>query len=259
MCLKDLLDFFYKETGIVFDSKLDIVYRKVENFYKNRGFNDCESFLLEIKNNKKILQELIDFLTVNETYFFREKIHLEIIYEYVKDKKGQIRILSLPSSSGEEAYSIIIYLVEKGFSITKFEIIGVDINSEAVNKAKSGVYPFRSMMNLEESIIEKYFVKKGDKYEIKNIYRNLVKFYNMNLFSPEIYILGKFDIILCRNMFIYFSEEFKEKAMSIFYKLLKDDGILILGHADTVRRFDNFERVFFKGSYIYKKRSKLND
>ncbi|ACO04452.1 MAG TPA: protein-glutamate O-methyltransferase CheR [Persephonella sp.] len=259
-CFDRILDLFYMETGIVFKTKRDIAKRKIDTFLRKQGFRDCSSFLKALEDSDNLMQKLIDFLTVNETYFFREKHHFEIIYDLLKDKKKPVRILSIPSSSGEEVYSLLIFLLEKGVDPSNFEIVGADINREAVEKAKKGVFSFRSMMNVDESVLDRYFERvDGNVYRIKDIYKRYVSFLNINLFSDRIFTLGKFDFILCRNLFIYFSEEYKQKAMDIFYKLLKDDGVLILGHADTVREFKNFKREFNKGSYIYKKLEREED
>ncbi|WP_457621577.1 CheR family methyltransferase [Persephonella sp.] len=253
-CFDQILDLFYQETGIVFETKRDIAKRKIDSFMKKQGFSDCNEFLRAIRRDELLLQKLIDFLTVNETYFFREKHHFDIIYDFLKDRKGSVRILSIPSSSGEEVYSLLIFLIEKGLDPSRFEIIGADINREAIERAREGVFPFRSMMNVEQSILDKYFERISDnRYKIKEQYKSYVRFENVNLFSSRIFTLGKFDCILCRNLFIYFNEDYKQKAMGIFYKLLKDDGILILGHADTIRECKYFQKEFKMGSYIYKK------
>ncbi len=254
-CYDQVLDLFHLETGIIFKTKRDIAKRKIDSFLKKQGFKDCSSFLKALENSSFLLQKLIDFLTVNETYFFREKHHFEIIYEILKEKKNEVRILSIPSSSGEEVYSLLIYLLERNLDLSRFEIIGCDINKEAIERANKGIFSFRSVMNVDNDTLNRFFNKiDGNKFSIKDLYRNYVKFININLFSDRIFTLGKFEIILCRNLFIYFSESYKQKAMEIFYRLLKENGILVLGHADTVKDIGQFEREFKKGSYIYIKR-----
>ncbi|NPA12045.1 MAG: protein-glutamate O-methyltransferase CheR [Epsilonproteobacteria bacterium] len=223
--LKDItgIDFFIKES--VIRNKLDIFCVK----------NDIPKEKLPslIKTSPALKQKLINYLTTTETYFFREKEHFE---EMIKDmQKRKIlypNILSIPSSSGEEPYSIAIYLYEHGFS--DFKITGVDINEEVINHAKKGIYKKIRFRNTPHNIIEKYFDKvEGDKYKIKDFIKEKVDFRVMNIFDKNIYTLGKFDYIFCRNLFIYFDEETKQKAKSILQSLKKEpNSPIYFGHAD---------------------------
>jgi len=210
-----IADYFHNETGITFESQMSILKSKVTSFCKQREIYSFSSLLQNIQSNAALKQELIDYLTTNETYFYREFKQIQELITLVKKSQGSIKILCAPSATGEEVYSIAIALLEAGVSSSSFHILGVDINSDAINKARNAVYGERNVRNLTPQIISKYFDINDKKYTLKQSVKSLVSFQVTNIFDSSFKNIGKFDFIFCRNMLIYFDKETKLKAKGI--------------------------------------------
>lgn len=267
--LKKLRDFINMRYGIyIDDDKLLTTYKKkFLKLIKQFDYDDFSSFHKDIVFNKNsgLLQELINTVTVNETYFFREKYQFDTLINYVLPELDRIRppsesinILSAPCSTGEEVYSIAIYLLEEGELIKKrdFLLLGIDIDSSAIKKAEEGLFPERSLIKLPEEIIKKYFKKEGNYYRISDFLRKAVNFRVVNVLDKyAMKRLGRFDVIFSRNLLIYFDEKSRREALSIYYSILKDGGYLFLGHAERVPEdFALFEKIKLGESYVYKKK-----
>ncbi|NPA55877.1 MAG: protein-glutamate O-methyltransferase CheR [Epsilonproteobacteria bacterium] len=225
-----ILDYFKEETGVDLHVKPVITKNKIRMFCNKHNIDE-DNLLHILRTNQQIKQKLIDYLTTNETYFYREYHQIETLVDKAKEMQGRIDILSLPCSTGEEPYSIAIALLEN--DIQNFRIVGVDINQEVIQHAKRGIYRKQKFRNMPEYVINKYFIKQDDKYILNSYIKSLVEFKVMNLFENSIYTLGKFDFIFCRNLFIYFDKPTKQKAKEILQKLKKsENSIIFYGHAD---------------------------
>lgn len=231
--IEPISKYFHNETGITFDSQMSILKSKVTSFCKQREIYSFTGLLEVIKINSSIKQELTDYLTTNETFFYREFKQIGELVELVKKSNSKVNILCAPSATGEEPYSIAIALLEAGVSASNFEILGIDINSEAISKAKQAIYGERNVRNLSAEAISKYFQKDNDKYALNQSVKSLVSFRLANLFDTTFTSFGKFDFIFSRNMLIYFDKETKLKAKSILESMRKNDNYKVFfGHAD---------------------------
>ena len=265
--LKKIADFLHKNIGVFLeDEKLKRYKRKIEDIINKHNFQNFSLFYHKIRFQKdeNLIQELINAITVNETYFWREYEQFDILTKEIlpsfitknTTSLPHIRILVLPSSSGEELYSIMINILEENSIIHKanIELLGIDIDSQMIKKAKQGLYTKRSIDKLPKQLVEKYFKKIGSFYQIDKTLIKHANFLNANLFDPNLPTkLGTFDIIFSRNMLIYFNQADKSKALEIFYNMLKKDGYLFLGHADA----NGIDKTKFKpvksGFHIFKK------
>lgn len=228
-----IANYFKDTTGVTFDKQTSILKNKVSTFCKLRAISSFNELLSRIKTNADINQELIDYLTTNETFFYREFKQVQELTELIKQKGQKVEILCAPSSTGEEPYSIAVALLEAGVSHENFNITGIDINSEAIEKAKEGRYRDRNVRNLSDSIIGKYFNKDGDYYVLSDKIRSKVDFKVVNIFDPSFAQIGRFDYIFSRNMLIYFDKETKQKAKTILEGLRKNkEQEIFFGHAD---------------------------
>ncbi|RLA76353.1 MAG: protein-glutamate O-methyltransferase CheR [Epsilonproteobacteria bacterium] len=228
-----IADYFHKETGITFDAQMSILKSKVTSFCKQRDIYSFSSLLQDIKIDTRLKQELIDYLTTNETYFYREFKQIQELVNLVKESQGSVKILCAPSATGEEVYSIAIALLEAGVASSKFYILGIDINSDAILKAQNAVYGERNVRNLTPQVISKYFDITDKKYTLKQNIKSLVSFQQTNIFDSSFKNIGKFDFIFSRNMLIYFDKETKLKAKGILESLRKSDQHdIFFGHAD---------------------------
>lgn len=231
--IEPISKYFHNETGITFDKQISILKSKVTSFCKQRYIPSFSNLLKDIKVDNSLKQELIDYLTTNETFFYREFKQIGELVELVKKSHGKINILCAPSATGEEPYSIAIALLEASVSASNFEILGIDINSDAISKAKTAIYGERNIRNLSAEIISKYFQKNNDKYVLNQDIKSLVSFKTSNLFDNSFTSLGKFDFVFSRNMLIYFDKETKLKAKSILESMRKNENHKVFfGHAD---------------------------
>ena len=263
--LRKLRNYLNNEIGFyIDDSKMQNIYkRKVVKLLKDKNYTDFEDFFkdLILKKSSILKQDLINVFMVNETYFFREKYQFDTLINYVlpeldllRPKNEVINILCAPVSTGEEIYSIAIMLMEEGNLINKrdFMLLGIDIDSDAINKAKEGVYSERSVHKLPDEIKEKYFIKTGNKYRVKDFLKKAVNFKIVNIMDKyQMKKLGMFDVIFSRNMLIYFDDESRKQVAMTFYEMLKPKGVVFLGHAESMSRIVSVFRTARSGKAIY--------
>lgn len=228
-----IAQYFKNETGVTFDKQTTILKSKVTTFCKQMAISSFKELLSTIKDDKKLKQSLIDYLTTNETFFYREFKQIEELVKLVKNEGKKVEILCAPSATGEEPYSIVIALLEAGVMPSDFHITGIDINSDAINKAKKAIYRERNVRNLPPQAIEKYFTKENGSYILKDVIKQHVTFILVNLFDSAFKNIGKFDFVFSRNMLIYFDQETKLKAKEILESMRKNSNQeVFFGHAD---------------------------
>ncbi|UCG78762.1 MAG: protein-glutamate O-methyltransferase CheR [Nitrospirota bacterium] len=228
------------------------------------NFRDYYRFLRYDKRREEELAAIMDILTVNETYFFREQNQLaafsdEILAVMEEKKKGlkKFRVWSAGCSTGEEPYTIAMLLIESGrFRGWDVEVVGSDINQRVLNVAREGVYRNNSFRTTEEYYKKRYFAKSGDStYKISDEVRAFVNFSYMNLLDPfKIKFLGHFDVIFCRNVMIYFDLESRKKVVNMFHDRMNDGGFLLLGHAESLINISTaFTLNHLKNDMVYQK------
>lgn len=231
--VSQIAQYFKNETGVTFDKQTTILKSKVTTFCRQMAICSFKELLNDIKDDKKLKQQLVDSLTTNETFFYREFKQIEELVRLVKNEGKRVEILCAPSATGEEPYSIVIALLEAGVMPSNFHITGIDINSDAINKANIAVYRERNVRNLSLPSIEKYFTKENGNYILKDVIKQHVTFKIMNLFDPSFKSIGTFDFIFSRNMLIYFDQETKLKAKEILESIRKNKNQdIFFGHAD---------------------------
>ncbi|MEA2100343.1 MAG: CheR family methyltransferase [Campylobacterota bacterium] len=228
-----LSNYFHSETGITFDNHISILKNKVISFCRQKKIASFSKLLKDIKTNSIIKQELIDHLTTNETFFYREFKQIEELVKLVKNSNSKVEILSAPCATGEEPYSIAIALLEAGLSPSSFSIVGIDINSDAISKASIAIYGERNLRKLSSKIINEYFTQVDSKYVLNQNIKSLVSLRVTNLFDSSFKDIGKFDFVFSRNMLIYFDKETKLKAKTILENMRKNKKYnVFFGHAD---------------------------
>lgn len=261
-------EFFYRKTGIMFDkSKRYFVDRRLIERIKATGHNSFKTYFmfLRFEPTGKELQNLINALTVNETYFFREEYQFKCLVRRVlpeitsRKKKGDIiRIWSIPSSTGEEPYSIAIYLLEFWNEIDKWdvEIVSSDIDTNVLEHAKKGIYSKRSVQYLPLEILKKYFKEIGNGYcKISDDLISSVEFTRVNIIDRnETKRYRNFDIVFCRNLLIYFDDASRKVAAENLYDAMNPGGFLFLGHSESMSRISPIFKIRkFPEAIIYQK------
>jgi chemotaxis protein methyltransferase CheR len=249
-------DFFYQRTGIFFeDNKRYFVDKRLMQRISETQHKSFRSYFtyLRFQSSEDELQTIINALTINETYFFRETAQLdslvsEVLDEISANRPGEmLRIWSMPCSSGEEPYSIVLYLLEKwpGLEHVDIEIVGSDIDTQILNRASEGIFSERSVKNLSEDMLDKYFKPLSDgRYQIIDDIRQSVRFTNVNLsIRKQVQSIGPVDVIFCRNLLIYFDDESRRQAAEQFYDLLNPGGVVFLGHSESMSRITSLFNV----------------
>jgi chemotaxis protein methyltransferase CheR len=254
--------------GIHFDdSSRYLVEKRLARRMKSHhlsDFRDYYRFIRYSKNSEEELSAIIDVLTVNETYFFREQNQLrtfsdeilEELKETNRDRKS-LRIWSAGCSTGEEPYTIAILINEKPeFRNWEVEIFGSDINQRVLQTARRGIYRKNSFRTTDPYFKNRYFSEVEDgTFRIADGMKRNVNFSYLNLIDPfKTRFLGKMDVILCRNVLIYFDNASRKKVIENFYDRLTDGGYLLLGHAESLINISTaFTLKHFKNDMVYQK------
>ena len=231
--LNDVLHYIKRETGVDLFAKNTIIETKLRLFSERKSIHSFRRLFEMIQSDRALRQDLIDLVTVNETYFYREEAQLELAVSFALGIPN-VKILCAPCASGEEVYSLSMMLNEKNRLSHTFGITGIDINAEAIEKAEIGIYTERSLHKLDQRLKDKFFTHNIKSYQIKKEFFTSLTFRKINIFEHAFLDIGQFDIIFSRNMLIYFDDEFRLKTIERFAKLLKKDGKLFLGHADII-------------------------
>jgi chemotaxis protein methyltransferase CheR len=243
-------EYFYKRTGIQFTaSKRYFVDKRIETSIRNAGYNGFASWFasLRLGDRSDLLQDLINQLTVNETYFLREDYQFDAMLKTVlpnvmamRGRFGPVKILSLPCSTGEEPYSIALRLLEEWDRINDVdvEIHGADIDSDVLDRASHASYGERSLQRVPKPWIQKYFTQvSGGRYQLDEGIRSAVTLHRVNVCdTASMRAFKDFDVIFCRNVLIYFDELSSRRAAENLYGALKPGGYLFLGHSESMSR-----------------------
>ncbi|WP_022941018.1 CheR family methyltransferase [Psychromonas hadalis] len=217
--------------------------------------------------NRELRTAVIDAMTTNETLWFRDKYPFELlakkIYPELLQKKKSIKLWSAASSSGQEAYSIAMtsleYQKQKAVLGMNVQIIGTDISNTMLAQCKNGIYDTLALSRgLSDERKRQFFTSVNDgsgKMQVKPEVKNLTSFRNYNLLDTYTG-LGKFDIIFCRNVLIYFSSDVKSKILNQFASALNPDGYLILGASESLTGLtDKFDMIRCNPGIVYKLKS----
>lgn len=194
-------------------------------------------------DNSAEQQMMVDLLTTNETYFFREPKHFDFLREVAtksRNKDRTFRVWSAAASSGEEAYSIAMVLAE-ALEENNWEVVGTDISSRVLAKAQLGHYPMERAQHIPVHLLKKYCLKgvqdQAGTLLVEKTLRERVQFMASNLMQPN-KGLGQFDVIFLRNVMIYFNNETKQKVINNLMPFLKSTGYIIIGHSESLNGLD---------------------
>ncbi|MFH2045454.1 MAG: protein-glutamate O-methyltransferase CheR [Pseudomonadota bacterium] len=231
---KKLSQLVYHECGInLHDGKQTLLQSRLDKRLRATGIKSVKEYIRVLENDQRELINFLDAVSTNHTYFFRESHHFKCL------TKEHMNIWCAASSSGEEPYSVAIYCLEQGF---KPSIIASDISTRMLRMGQNGVYGLEKVKNLPPNILKKYFqkgVNSLDNYvRVKNDIKQMVTFKRYNLVSDPL-PSQNFDIIFCRNVFIYFDNETKSNVAHKLYSALKTSGYLIIGGAESLNTINH--------------------
>lgn len=267
---EQLRDFIYNICGMYFHStKKYFLESRLTRRMEATGAKTYQDYYLLLKSLRgaEEMKFLMDEITTNETYFFRNvpqlnALETKLLPEIVetKNKMGfrKLRIWSAGSSSGEEAYTLSMILLEKRATILKdwiIEIVGTDINETVISQAKEGIYNAYSVRNVPDLYKRKYIREECGRFILSPDVKKFVTFNKLNLYDDSKMIFMKsFDFIFCANVLIYFDTASKSKVVQHFYNNLQPYGYFFVGQSESLHGVnDKFRTVHFPGGFTYKK------
>ncbi|SHE36492.1 CheR family methyltransferase [Caloramator proteoclasticus] len=246
--------FVQKEYGINLSAyKSKQLIRRIENFMQRAGAKNEIDFITKLSSDSNLSKKFLDHLTINVSEFFRNKeLFLDLeqkIKYYLRPEKNSLKIWSAACSIGAEPYTLAI-IMDRLTPNKKHTIIATDIDQTILEVAKQGVYNKNEIRNVDDNTLNKYFTKKDDKFYISEDIKKRVTFKKHDLILDK-YESG-FDLIVCRNVVIYFTQETKNKIYQNFYNSLKPGGLLFVGATESIYNYKEFG--YEKAStFIYRK------
>ncbi len=240
-------ELIYTAAGISLNEKKEaLVSSRIAKRMRALNLTEHQQYLRYVtadSTGNEIVQ-MLDAISTNVTHFFREAHHFarveELMKEWLASGQRRFRFWSAGCSSGEEPYTLAVTLLESavGYGNVDIKILATDISTRILERAVRGEYESRKMENVSSFIRDKYFEKEGRgeqaRYFVKQNVRKLVVFRRLNLSVVPFPMKGPMDIIFCRNVMIYFDNEIRKRLLQEFYRLLKQKGFLMVGHAESL-------------------------
>lgn len=230
---------------VIGGDKTYLLETRLSEILRQEGLPDLDALAdrLQRPDSGAVVRDVVEAMTTNESFFFRDDkpfqhFRLQAMPRVLAARPDGVtlRVWSAAASSGQEAYSLAMLLAEAAVLVgrRKVEIVGTDIAREQLGRARTGVYTqFEVQRGLPVQMLMKYFRKIGAGWQISDAIRSMVEFREWNLLS-DLRPLGRFDIVFCRNVLIYFDQSTKERVLEAIAGQLAPDGILYLGGAETV-------------------------
>lgn len=210
--------------------------RRISSLISRNGYKDFDDYFLAIKKDKDLLDQFVNYLTINVSEFYRnpsqwDVLKKEIIPGLMEGKRGNLTVWSAACSTGEEPYSLVMML-SNFFPLRDIKVIATDIDEGALEKAKSGLYSEKALDNLPEKFKKEYFTKVQNSFKISDDIKRCVEFRKMDLLKDR--FPTNVDLITCRNVMIYFTEDAKELLYNKFHDSLSPNGILFVGSTEQI-------------------------
>lgn len=227
--------------------------RRLSSLHEKKGYKNFAEFGQAMKRDEQLYLEVLDRVTINVSEFFRNAKRWKIIEQKILPNllknSSQLKIWSAACSTGEEPYTIAMILSHY-FPTVKFSILATDIDEKAIARAKRGIYPERSLVEVPSDIKSKYFRPKSNQFEVAEQIKSTVNFKKHNMLA-EVFDKN-FDLIICRNVLIYFTDEAKEVLYVKFSESLKEEGILFVGSTEQIFNSGKYG-LASEDTFIYKK------
>ena len=221
--------------------------RRIDTLVTKNGVNSYEDYVALIKKDKALFEQFVNFLTINVSEFYRNPDQWKLMDENVIPKilannSRQIKIWSAACSTGDEPYSLAMAF-SKHVPLSNIKILATDIDKQVIQHAQVGLYNAKSIAGVPEEMKKKYFTQVGSSYQIADEIKKCVEFKEHNLLK-DIYPKD-FDLILCRNVVIYFTDDAKDMIYEKFYESLKKKGVLFIGSTEQISNYKDigFERL----------------
>lgn len=228
--------------------------RRIESLISKKGLKDYADYVTNLKKDGELLKEFLSYMTINVSEFYRNPGQWTVleheVLPYLMDlNKGTLKIWSAACSTGQEPYSLVM-LLSKYFPLSRIKIVATDIDEKILAKAKVGFYDEKDMKGLPKEYIGKYIDKKPDGYQIKDEIKRCVDFKKHDLLKDA--YSKDLDLIVCRNVLIYFTEDAKDGIYQKFNQALKKDGVLFVGSTEQIINSHQYSFRPLK-TFFYKK------
>ena len=229
-------DLIYKKSGVDLSAyKEKQMKRRIETLAARRGFSKLIDYFACLNKDDRLYSEFIDFITINVSEFFRnpgqwDVLKNEIIPDLLKGKRS-LKVWSCACSTGEEPYSMVM-LLNSFMRPEDIKVLATDIDEGAMEKAKEGIYKESSLKNMPPGLIKRYFTFAEDRYRISDEIKKRVVFKKLDLLKDK--FPSFCDLILCRNVLIYFTEQTKQQLYVKFSGALDHQGVLFVGSTEQI-------------------------
>lgn len=228
--------------------------RRIEALIKKNNYPSFDQYIVAIKENKQLYNEFINYLTINVSEFYRNpdqwEILLKDVFPVLLQKSQELKIWSSACSTGDEPYTLAMVL-NRLVPLKNIKIIATDIDDEAIRKAKAGKYIAKSLESLPEDFKTKHFIQNSDStYSVSEEIKNCVEFRKMNLLKDS--YPKEMDLIVCRNVLIYFTDEAKDMIYQKFSDSLRKGGMLFVGSTEQIIVPKKYSLKTFKTFYYEK-------
>ncbi|MEW6219730.1 MAG: CheR family methyltransferase [Thermodesulfobacteriota bacterium] len=225
------------------------------------GVTDPAGYLACVRQSEQELGELVEEVVVPETWFFRDERAFAVLAEFARQvwarahPERRLRLLSIPCATGEEPYSLAMAMLQASWPSDRLRIEGVDISRRALARAREGLYGAHSFRGHRFGFRDRFFTVIGERYRITDAVRAVVRLRPGNLLDAQLpQDLGIFDAIFCRNLLIYFDRPCQEQALAALERMLADDGLLFVGHAESGILIDSpFVHAGYAQAFAYAK------
>lgn len=221
--------------------------RRIDTLATKNGCSDYESFAKLLRTDKEKFEQFVNFLTINVSEFYRnpdewKRMDEIIIPKLIKENGRNLKIWSAACSTGDEPYSLAMAF-SRHLPLSNIQILATDIDKQVIQHAQVGLYDEKSIAGVPADLKSKYFTKIGNSYQISNEIKKCVTFKEHNLLNDK--YPQNFDLILCRNVVIYFTDEAKSMIYRSFYQSLKPKGVLFIGSTEQITDYKDigFERI----------------
>ncbi len=227
-------------------TKIDLNYykekqmrRRIDTLANKNGAKSYEEYIQMIKSDKEKFEQFVNFLTINVSEFYRNPdqwklMDQQVIPKLIKEQRKPIKIWSAACSTGDEPYSLAMAF-SKHVSLSDIKILATDIDKQVIEHAKVGLYSEKSIAGVPADLKKKYFTQIGNSYQISDDIKKCVTFKEHNLLK-DVYPKD-YDLILCRNVVIYFTDEAKDMIYKNFYGSLKSKGVLFIGSTEQISNY----------------------
>ncbi|MCT8138893.1 protein-glutamate O-methyltransferase CheR [Anaerobacillus sp. CMMVII] len=226
--------------------------RRLSSLRDKRGFNDFLSYFQAMIRSQELFDEFLERMTINVSEFYRNPIRWEVLERKVLPRLLQsnrrLRVWSAACSTGEEPYTLAMILNKQGVA-DNTTIIATDIDRSILDRARAGIYTDRSMKDVPKEMLAKYFLNDGMGFRVKDEIKNMITFKQGNLLADK--FEQNFDLIICRNVMIYFTEEAKDELYHKFSRALRPGGTLFVGSTEQIFNpgeygFENEDTFFYR-------------